>query len=279
MTASSDPVLVTGAEDPMTHPPTTHEPRRLADERYRARPLGTAGWRSPSTCSTTGLPSRRATAASRASRSATARRALTSTATSSRLWRKSASRSRSEPSRSTSATARPWRGPDPRQLRRSGGDSLLADPELHHACWTSFARALSESKARSTCSGTASTSPTPATRAACSWPRARRPRHRRGLLARGDRLRFWPGDDRRTPYPAFCSYAAPEANGLREHPLEPADAAWQDKGARSLAVLAYDAMRAESDPNRTLLAFYESAYRAGARNAGWDIDALAHSAA
>ncbi len=30
---------------------------------------------------------------------------------------------------------------------------------------------------------------------------------------------FWPGDDRRTPYPAFYSYTAPEPAGLRDHPL------------------------------------------------------------
>lgn len=90
---------------------------------------------------------------------------------------------------------------------------------------------------------------------------------------------FWPGDDRRTPYPAFYSYTAPEADGLRDNPLEPADAAWLDTGAGSLAVLPYDAVRADPEPSRTLLAFYESAYQAGAQNAGWDLAALRHTAA
>ena len=54
---------------------------------------------------------------------------------------------------------------------------------------------------------------------------------------------WWPGDDRRTPFPAFYSYTAPEPPGLRDHPLEPAAAEWQDTGGGSLAVLPYDAVR------------------------------------
>jgi Family of unknown function (DUF5996) len=88
---------------------------------------------------------------------------------------------------------------------------------------------------------------------------------------------FWPGDERRTPYPAFYSYTAPEPGGLAEEPLEPADAEWQDTGSGSLAVLPYEAMRTTPDPNRALLSFYESAYRAGATRAGWDISAFARS--
>ena len=86
---------------------------------------------------------------------------------------------------------------------------------------------------------------------------------------------WWPGDDRTTPFPAFYSYTAPEPDGLRDKPLEPAEAQWQAVGAGSLAVLPYDAVRAAPDPAATLLAFYESAYRAGAAAAGWDIAALA----
>ncbi len=86
---------------------------------------------------------------------------------------------------------------------------------------------------------------------------------------------FWPGDDRRTPYPAFYSYTAPEPDGLRDEPLGPAAAEWQDTGTGSLAVPPYDAVRASADPDRMLLDFYESAYRAGARRAGWDTAAFA----
>lgn len=81
---------------------------------------------------------------------------------------------------------------------------------------------------------------------------------------------FWPGDDRRTPYPAFYSYTAPEPDGLRDAPLEPAAAEWQDTGSGSLAILAYDAVREAADPDEVLRRFYRSAYAAGARTAGWD---------
>ena len=86
---------------------------------------------------------------------------------------------------------------------------------------------------------------------------------------------WWPGDDRRTPYPAFYSYTAPEPGGLTDQPLAPAAAEWQDTGNGSLAVLPYDAVRVAADPAAELLAFFESAYRAGATAAGWDAAALA----
>lgn len=85
---------------------------------------------------------------------------------------------------------------------------------------------------------------------------------------------FWPGDDRPTPYPAFYSYTAPEPAGLAAEVLE-AGGAWQDTGSGHLAVLPYEEMRTSPDPARTLLDFYESAYQAGARTAGWDVDAYA----
>jgi Family of unknown function (DUF5996) len=86
---------------------------------------------------------------------------------------------------------------------------------------------------------------------------------------------WWAGDERTTPFPAYYSYTSPEPDGLRERPLEPAEAQWQDTGNGSLAVLPYDAVRAAPDPAATLRAFYESAYRAGAEAAGWDVAALA----
>jgi hypothetical protein len=86
---------------------------------------------------------------------------------------------------------------------------------------------------------------------------------------------WWPGDDRRTPYPAFYSYTAPEPDGLRDRPLAPAAAAWQDTGNGSLAILPYDAVRGAGDPAGELQLFFERAYRAGAEAAGWDVAALA----
>jgi uncharacterized protein DUF5996 len=85
---------------------------------------------------------------------------------------------------------------------------------------------------------------------------------------------FWFGDDTFAE-PAFYSYTAPEPAGLAEAPLSPASAQWVANGDSHLAVLRYDAARAEADPRAAALAFYESAYQAGAGHAGWDIAALA----
>jgi Family of unknown function (DUF5996) len=85
---------------------------------------------------------------------------------------------------------------------------------------------------------------------------------------------WWPGDDRRTLFPAYYSYTAPEPAGLADQPLSPPAAGWQDTGNGSLAVLPYDDVRAAPDPAATLLDFFDSAYLAGARAAGWDIEAF-----
>ena len=80
---------------------------------------------------------------------------------------------------------------------------------------------------------------------------------------------FWAGDET-TQAPAYYSYTAPEPPGLRDQPL--AAGAWTDTGNGSLAVLPYEAVRTADDPRGTLLAFCQSAYEAGARTAGWEID-------
>ncbi|MHB9861531.1 DUF5996 family protein [Streptomyces sp. YIM S03343] len=85
---------------------------------------------------------------------------------------------------------------------------------------------------------------------------------------------FWFGDDTFTE-PAFYSYTAPEPAGLAEEPLNPASARWLTRSDNQLAVLPYAAARIDLDPRAAVLAFYESAYRAGAGRAGWDIAALA----
>ena len=79
---------------------------------------------------------------------------------------------------------------------------------------------------------------------------------------------FWSGDDN-VPDTAYYSYTAPEPPGLREQPL--ALGSWIPSGSSSsLAILPYEAVRTASDPKRSLLAFCQSAYEAGARLAGWD---------
>lgn len=87
---------------------------------------------------------------------------------------------------------------------------------------------------------------------------------------------FWPGDDK-VPHPAFYSYTAPAPPRLVEQPLRPSGATWDaDAGT---AFLPYEVVRTSDDPRAALLAFCTSAYEAGARTAGWDLDAFATSAA
>jgi len=85
---------------------------------------------------------------------------------------------------------------------------------------------------------------------------------------------FWFGDDK-FGEPAFYSYTAPEPPDLAEEPLQPATAQWADQGGSHLAVLRYADVRTHPDPRRSVLDFYESAYQAGARRAGWDLSRYA----
>jgi Family of unknown function (DUF5996) len=85
---------------------------------------------------------------------------------------------------------------------------------------------------------------------------------------------FWFGDDS-FPEPAFYSYTAPEPPNLAEEPLTPDSARWVARKDSHLAVLRYDDARAAADPRAAVLGFYESAYQAGARLAGWDVARLA----
>jgi hypothetical protein len=78
---------------------------------------------------------------------------------------------------------------------------------------------------------------------------------------------FWAGDDR-IPDATFYSYTAPEPAGLRDQALAAGE--WTDTGTGSLAILPYETVRTSEHPKRTLLAFLQSAYEAGARAAGWD---------
>jgi hypothetical protein len=87
---------------------------------------------------------------------------------------------------------------------------------------------------------------------------------------------FWPGDET-TPFPALYSYTAPEPGGLTAAALKPATAAWTPMPSGSnLALLRYDDLRAAADPRAMALDFLESAYQAGARAAGWDVERLTY---
>ena len=82
---------------------------------------------------------------------------------------------------------------------------------------------------------------------------------------------FWPGGPA-TPYPLFYSYAYPEPQGYAAAPVRPASARY-DSTLREF-ILPYDDARASDDPERTLLAFFDSTYAAAADRGGWDRQAL-----
>jgi hypothetical protein len=86
---------------------------------------------------------------------------------------------------------------------------------------------------------------------------------------------FWFGDDR-VPAPAFYSYTAPEPLELANEPLSPESAKWGESNGAHLALLMYEDVRTSMSPRETVLDFLESAYQAGAKRAGWEIDELAH---
>jgi uncharacterized protein DUF5996 len=81
---------------------------------------------------------------------------------------------------------------------------------------------------------------------------------------------FWFGDDEFREA-AFYSYTAPEPAGLPDEPLRPAAARWLERRGSHLAVLTYADARRHPDPGAAVLDFYDSAFQAGARRAGWDL--------
>jgi Family of unknown function (DUF5996) len=87
---------------------------------------------------------------------------------------------------------------------------------------------------------------------------------------------FWAGDEQ-SPEPSFYSYTSPEPNDLHARTLEPGEARWTQRGAGSLALLPYDAVRTAPDPRAKLLTFLDSTYEAGAHAAGWPIKELESS--
>jgi len=81
---------------------------------------------------------------------------------------------------------------------------------------------------------------------------------------------FWPGGGGEGH---FYSYAYPEPDGYRDHPVEPAEAFYSPDAGQYL--LGYREVRESADPDATLLSFLQSTYDAVADNGeGWDRDAL-----
>lgn len=81
---------------------------------------------------------------------------------------------------------------------------------------------------------------------------------------------FWFGDDR-IPAPAFYSYTAPEPASLTEEVLQPASAKWVESGGGHLAILMYDDIRTSPTFDTDVLAFLESAFKAGKKCANWTL--------
>ncbi len=78
---------------------------------------------------------------------------------------------------------------------------------------------------------------------------------------------WWPGSEG-VPYPAFYAYAYPAPEGLASAAIRPGGAAWSDDAGEFL--FPYDAARAEDEPSRAILAFFESTYAAAASAMGWN---------
>lgn len=78
---------------------------------------------------------------------------------------------------------------------------------------------------------------------------------------------FWPGSAS-FPQPAFYAYAYPEPAGFSDFPVAPAGAYYHPDLREFL--LPYAAVRESSDPDRTLLDFFQSTYDAAADLGGWD---------
>jgi hypothetical protein len=79
---------------------------------------------------------------------------------------------------------------------------------------------------------------------------------------------FWPGGGGVIEYPAFYSYAYPAPAGFAVARVEPAEAFYEERLAEFL--LPYDAVRTATDPEKMLMSFLESTYRAASDLGGWD---------
>jgi hypothetical protein len=82
---------------------------------------------------------------------------------------------------------------------------------------------------------------------------------------------FWPGGGG-MDHAAFYSYAYPAPLKFADAEVEPAEARYDARLGEFL--LPYDAVRLAPEPERTLMAFLESTYRAAAELGAWDCQAL-----
>lgn len=78
---------------------------------------------------------------------------------------------------------------------------------------------------------------------------------------------WWSGSPQ-YPKAAFYAFTFPEPPGMADAVVDPRRARWDTSMGEF--ILDYDDLRASSDPDGDLLAFFHSAYVAGATRAGWD---------
>lgn len=81
---------------------------------------------------------------------------------------------------------------------------------------------------------------------------------------------FWPGSG--VGGPSFYSYAYPEPQGFREHPVAP-DGAYYHADLGEF-ILPYEIVRDSVDPDAALSQFLQTTYEAAAVRGGWDRSAL-----
>ncbi|HVV68236.1 MAG TPA: DUF5996 family protein [Gammaproteobacteria bacterium] len=78
---------------------------------------------------------------------------------------------------------------------------------------------------------------------------------------------WWPGNET-WPQAAYFSFTYPQPKGLEDIKIQPASASWNKE--LSEFILNYEAIRTAKNPEADLLAFFNSAYQAGANKGGWD---------
>lgn len=82
---------------------------------------------------------------------------------------------------------------------------------------------------------------------------------------------FWAGDDK-VREAAYYSYTYPSPKGIDEQPLLPKNAQWIDNNGSPMAFLPYSAIKNSATPKKDLLNFMNSAYKAGAQLANWELE-------
>ena len=70
------------------------------------------------------------------------------------------------------------------------------------------------------------------------------------------------------PKPAFYAFTYPQPEGIENAGISPSCARWDISMGEF--ILDYEDLRQSKNPDSDLLAFFESAYKAGAEHAGWE---------